>query len=228
MYKYKKTMEQQSHNVIKHPLLRRGLGRLLLSFFFLSSGQAVAQTQFTQRIQQDVQAGARITIHQDDAITELVNGKPAATTTPRQNSDRPRQQNNDRPRQQNNDNNNNNNNQSSGRTESSAETTTTSPVQETDSIAVVPRRTRKMAGYRVQPFVGGNSRADRVKAEQTGATLQTLFPGHRVYVHFLGGKWTCRLGDFRTMAEAKEVLDELVKMGYDRAMMVRGQINVPY
>ena len=207
------------------PLPWGGVGGGLL-LFLISFSPAEAQTPFTQRIQQDVQAGARITIHQDNAITELVNGKPAITTPPRQNNDRPRQQNNDRPRQQNND--NNNNNQSSGRTESSTETTTTNPVQETDSIAVVPRRTRKMAGYRVQPFVGGNSRADRVKAEQTGATLQTLFPGHRVYVHFLGGKWTCRLGDFRTMAEAKEVLDELVKMGYDRAMMVRGQINVPY
>ena len=209
----------------KRAPLPLGIGGGLL-LFFISFCPAEAQTPFTQRIQQDVQGGARITIHQDNAITELVNGKPAITTPPRQNNDRPRQQNNDRPRQQNND--DNNNNQSSGRTESSTETTTTNPVQETDSIAVMPRRTRKMAGYRVQPFVGGNSRADRVKAEQAGATLQALFPGHRVYVHFLGGKWTCRLGDFRTMAEAKEVLDELVKMGYDRAMMVRGQINVPY
>lgn len=183
----------------------------------------MAQTPFTQRIQQDAQTGARITLHQDNAITDLVNGKPAATTTtPRQNNDRTRQQNND-----NNQSARNDNNQPSGRTDTPA-TTTTEPVQNTDSITVAPRRTRKMAGYRVQPFVGGNSRADRVKAEQTGAALQTHFPGHRVYVHFLGGKWTCRLGDFRTMAEAKEVLDELVKMGYDRAMMVRGQINVPY
>ena len=198
---------------------------IALSFIIchLSFTQAVAQTPFTQRIQQDAQTGARITLHQDNAITDLVNGRPAATTTtPRQNNDRTRQQNND-----NNQSGRNDNNQPSGRTDTPA-TTTTEPVQNTDSITVAPRRTRKMAGYRVQPFVGGNSRADRVKAEQTGAALQTHFPGHRVYVHFLGGKWTCRLGDFRTMAEAKEVLDELVKMGYDRAMMVRGQINVPY
>ena len=217
-------MEQQSYNVTKHPLLRRGLGRLVLSLFLLSSGQVVAQTPFTQRIQQDAQGGSRITIHQDDAITELVNGKPSTTsTTPRQNGDRTRQQNNN-----NNNTGRNDNNQPSGCTDTPA-TTTTNPVQETDSVTTVtPRRTRKMAGFRVQPFVGGNSRADRVKAEQTGAALQTHFPGHRVYVHFLGGRWTCRLGDFRTMAEAKEVLDELVRMGYDRAMMVRGQINVPY
>ncbi|MCR4810420.1 MAG: hypothetical protein K5896_11265 [Prevotella sp.] len=168
---------------------------------------------FTQRIQQDVTAGARITIHQDETITELVNGKPVATTPPRQNNNRPRT--------------NGDNNQQAANTETPV-TTTTEPVQNTDSVAAAPRRTRKMAGYRVQPFVGGNSRADRVKAEQTGSALQTLFPGQRVYVHFLGGKWTCRLGDFRTMAEAKEVLDEMVKLGYDRAILVRGQINVPY
>lgn len=212
--------QQQLHNVSQHSFLWKGLGRLLFMLFLLPFTPAVAQTPFTQRIQQDTQGGGRITIHQDDAISDLVNAKPVTTPTT------PRQQNNDRPRQQNND-----NNQPSGRTDTpaTASTATTDPVQNTDSVAVVqPRRTRKMAGFRVQPFVGGNSRADRVKAEQTGATLQTLFPGQRVYVHFLGGKWTCRLGDFRTMAEAKEVLDELVKMGYDRAIMVRGQINVPY
>ena len=181
--------------------------------FYLFTLLPLSAQSFTQRIQQDVTAGARITIHQDEAITELVNGKPVATTTPRQNNNRPRPS--------------DDNNRQAANTETPAPTTR-EPVQNTDSVAAVPRRTRKMTGYRVQPYVGGNSRADRVKAEQTGSTLQTLFPGQRVYVHFLGGKWTCRLGDFRTMAEAKEVLDELVKLGYDRAIMVRGQINVSY
>ena len=185
---------------------------VFLPFYFFTLLPLSAQS-FTQRIQQDVTAGARITIHQDETITELVNGKPVATTPPRQNNNRPRS--------------NGDNNQQAANTETPV-TTTTEPVQNTDSVAAAPRRTRKMAGYRVQPFVGGNSRADRVKAEQTGSALQTLFPGQRVYVHFLGGKWTCRLGDFRTMAEAKEVLDEMVKLGYDRAILVRGQINVPY
>ena len=206
----------------------RSLWLIVLSFiiYHLSFVTASAQS-FTQRIQQNMVAGARITIHQDNAITELVNGKPVTTTTtttPRQNNDRPRQ---NRQNSQN-GNSQNGNSQQPGSTENTETATTTEPSQNTDSVTVAPRRTRKAAGFRVQPFVGGNSRADRVKAEQTGATLQTLFPGHRVYVHFLGGKWTCRLGDFRTITEAKEVLDELVKMGYDRAILVRGKINVPY
>ena len=36
------------------------------------------------------------------------------------------------------------------------------------------------------------------------------------------------MGDFRTIAEAREVYNEVVKMGYDTATIVRGQIYVPY
>jgi hypothetical protein len=36
------------------------------------------------------------------------------------------------------------------------------------------------------------------------------------------------MGNFRTLTEAKEVLDEVVKMGYDTATIVRGKITVPY
>ena len=184
------------------------MGRLLFLLLLFPFCTVSSQT-FTQRIQQDVSGQGRVTIHQDEAITELVNGKPATTvatpprtTTQRQQAQRP-----------------------AGNDVSSNDTDT----QATDSLTqTTPRRTKKAAGYRVQPFVGGKTRADRVKAEQTGNALQTLFPAHRVYVHFLGGRWTCRLGDFQTIAEAKEVLDEVVRLGYDRAIMVRGTINVPY
>ena len=197
---------------------------LILVTYHLSLISSNAQS-FTQRIQQGGTAGARITIHQDEAITDLVNGKTAVVTPPRRsNNNNNNTSNSNNHRQRSND-----DSPQPGRA-ASQETTTTEPVQTTttDSVAAAPRRIRKMAGYRVQPFVGGNSRADRVKAEQTGTALQTLFPGHRVYVHFLGGKWTCRLGDFRNITEAREVLDELVKLGYDRAILVRGQVNVPY
>ena len=203
-----------------HPLLGRGLGRLLLLLFLLSSHHTAGAQSFTQHIQQNVGGTGRVTIHQDDAITELVNGRTATPARP---------SNNNNTGTTNRQRNGGNDNQQPTRTEHQEDATSNTPVQNTDSVnTTLPRRTRKMAGYRVQPFVGGSSRADRVRAEQTGTALQTLFPGHRVYVHFLGGKWTCRLGDFRTISEAKEVLDELVKMGYDRAIMVRGQVNVPY
>ena len=36
------------------------------------------------------------------------------------------------------------------------------------------------------------------------------------------------MGNFRTITEAKEMLDEVVRMGYDSATLVRGKITVPY
>ena len=91
-----------------------------------------------------------------------------------------------------------------------------------------PKRMKKIVGYRIQAFVGGKTRADRQKAERTGEELRTIFPGQQVYVHFYSPRWICRMGNFRTLTEAKEVLDEVVKMGYDTATIVRGKITVPY
>ena len=36
------------------------------------------------------------------------------------------------------------------------------------------------------------------------------------------------MGNFRTLDEAKEVLDEVVRMGYDTATLVRGKVTVAY
>ncbi len=83
-------------------------------------------------------------------------------------------------------------------------------------------------GYRIQVYVGGKTRAAKQKAESTASAIKTLFPQHKVYVHFYSPRWICRMGNFRTLAEAKEVLDEVVRMGYDTATLVRGRVTVPY
>ena len=56
---------------------------LVLSFviYHLSFSPVGAQS-FTQRIQQTGTASGKVTIHQDAAIDELVNGKPAAAPAP--------------------------------------------------------------------------------------------------------------------------------------------------
>ena len=43
----------------------------------------------------------------------------------------------------------------------------------------VMRKSYKVTGYRVQAFAGGNSRNDRLKAEQTGNQLKVHFPEQR-------------------------------------------------
>ena len=200
---------------------------ICLSFVIchLSFSPVSAQT-FTQHVQKELAGGGKVTIHHDAAIEELVNGKKPTPVTPRQNNE------GQGTRRQTTGRDNTQQTERNDRQERNErqETQTNNREQSTDSVAAVqqPRRVRKATGYRIQVFVGGKTRADHNRADQAGATLRSLFPDHKVYVKFYSPRWTCRMGDFRTIAEAREVYNELVKMGYDTATIVRGQIYVPY
>ena len=87
---------------------------------------------------------------------------------------------------------------------------------------------RKVTGYRVQAYSGGNSRADRQKAENIGNAIKMRFPDLPIYVHFYSPRWICRVGNFRTYQEANEVLKEVKSMGYRQACIVKGKITVAY
>ena len=196
----------------------------------------VGAQSFTQRIQQTGTASGKVTIHQDAAIDELVNGKPVATPAPKKNStastSTTRQQ---KPTGRNEETTKESTKEpakESTKSQTAAATSTlrSSAEQSADTMAVSTEsvRTRKVMGYRIQVFVGGKTRSDRQKAEQTGSALRTLFPGQKVYVHFYSPRWICRMGNYPTLAEAREMLDEVVRMGYDTATIVRGKITVPY
>ena len=86
----------------------------------------------------------------------------------------------------------------------------------------------KVNGYRVQVFAGGNSRNDRIKAERIGSEVKAQFPGVPVYVHFYSPRWICRMGNYRTYEEAHEVLTRVKNLGYDSAIIVKGKITVSY
>lgn len=92
----------------------------------------------------------------------------------------------------------------------------------------VMRKSYKVTGYRVQAFAGGNSRNDRLKAEQTGNALKMNFPDQPVYVHFYSPRWICRMGNYRSLGEAQKVLSKVKAMGYKQACLVKGQITVQY
>lgn len=109
-------------------------------------------------------------------------------------------------------------------TEHAAETT--SPTVNTSK--KVMRNARRVTGYRVQAYSGGNSRADRQKAESIGNAIKLRFPDMPVYVHFYSPRWICRVGNFRTYDEANEVLKEIKSMGYRQACIVKGKITVAY
>ena len=86
----------------------------------------------------------------------------------------------------------------------------------------------KVSGYRVQAFAGGNSRKDRLQAEQIGNEIKSHFAGVPVYVHFYSPRWICRVGNYRTYEEAHQMLLSLRKLGYTQATIVKGKITVPY
>ena len=107
------------------------------------------------------------------------------------------------------------------------------PKDETDTPVVdmrkkVMRKSYKVTGYRVQVYAGGNSRNDRLKAEQTGNTLKMKFPEQPVYVHFYSPRWICRMGNFRNLSDAQKVLIKVKALGYKQACLVKGQITVQY
>lgn len=111
--------------------------------------------------------------------------------------------------------------------------TTSQPDVETElndlaNVKKVPRVNRKVTGYRVQAFAGGNSRADREKAENIKNKIKARYPELPVYVHFYSPRWICRVGNFRTFEEASAVLRNIKAMGYRQACIVKGKISVGY
>lgn len=90
----------------------------------------------------------------------------------------------------------------------------------------VMSKSYKTTGYRVQVYAGGNSRNDRQQAEQTGNTIKMKFPDQPVYVHFYSPRWICRMGNFKSLAEAQKVLAKVKALGYKQACLVKGQITV--
>ena len=202
---------------------------VFLPFYLFTLLPISAQT-FTQRVQQQrVAAGGIVTIHHDAAIDELVNGKPEPLPVLKKETKTPaRKQSATDKRDQQSATDKRDQQQTSAKRDQQQERVGEQTEQTVDSLTIEPQRTRQVMGYRIQVFAGGKTRADRQKAEQTASTLKSLFPGQKVYVHFYSPRWICRLGNFRTMEEAREMLSEVVKMGYDQATLVRGKVTVPY
>lgn len=209
---------------------------IVLSFIVchLSSSPLSAQTTFTDRLQKSRSGEGRVTVTQDQAIEALVNEgsvtsnitvrktatgektivipavKPQPSTsksstqipthTPQQHAVDANQ----------------------GHTET--------PVAAVDTVTMAKKssHTYKTTGFRVQVFAGGNSRKDRQQAERVGNELRTLFPQESVYVHFYSPRWICRMGNYRTYEEAHQQLQEVKRLGYNAATIVKGKITLPY
>ena len=184
---------------------------------------ADAQSSFTQRLQKSNSGEGKVTVTQDKAIDDLVNGTAEQKAAPQKQSEKkekPVAATTQKEQEKQSDN-------------KTAEVKTA----ETQQQAIVPDSTDtrkkvikgyKVNGYRVQVFAGGNSRNDRIKAERIGSEVKAQFPGVPVYVHFYSPRWICRMGNYRTYEEAHEVLTRIKNLGYDSAIIVKGKITVSY
>lgn len=105
---------------------------------------------------------------------------------------------------------------------------TEAEVRTADSRPKVMGNSYKVNGYRVQAFAGGNTRADKQKAQRIGNAIKDSYPEEPVYVHFYSPRWICRVGNYRTYEEAHKMLLELRELGYKQAIIVKGKITVQY
>lgn len=198
--------------------------RRIVAIVILAVGCSVsihAQT-FLDRLQQSAKGQGTVTVHQTATIDELVNGKnQQPVSNPRQEVTKkivadkePSKAVPDKPRHE-----------AAAPSGSSTATDTAVPPYE-EIRKKVPNKSYKATGYRVQVFAGGNTRADRQKAERIGNALKTNFPGEPVYVHFYSPRWICRMGNYRSYEEAHKILQSVKELGYKQATVVRGKITV--
>mgnify|MGYP002521835592 FL=1 len=186
---------------------------------------ANAQSSFTQRLQKSNAGEGKVTVTQDKAIDDLVNGTSdkKSQTTPQTQTER---------KESNNTTTATNQNQKEQDKKPDAKAIDNQPnvVVVGDSVDTRKKVMKgyKVNGYRVQVFAGGNSRNDRIKAERTGSEIKSLFPGTPIYVHFYSPRWICRMGNYRTYEEALEVLTRVKNLGYQSAIIVKGKITVSY
>ena len=197
---------------------------IVLSFIIchLSFCPVNAQT-FTERLQKSGNGDAKVTVHHDAEIDKLVNTAhltpqttvakkttvtPAVAVNKKQTEAKKENKQEKAPVQQ--------------------EPAVQSTVDSVNTVQHHATRSYKTTGYRVQVFAGGNSRKDRQQAEKIGNQLRTLFPQEAIYVHFYSPRWICRMGNFKSYEEAHQTLDEVKKLGYGAATIVKGKITVQY
>lgn len=212
---------------------------ILHSSFFISYTEA--QT-FTDRLRQYEDGKGKVTVTQSAEIEDLVNNAvltpPKPTTPQQQTPQQGTQQTQGQQPQQYVPNTQTATTPSqptkpstqqpttTPKTSQSAETDTGDETTTADTTKKIMRGGHKVQGYRVQVFSGGNSRTDRQKAERIGAAMKSHFPGQPVYVHFYSPSWKCRIGNYRTQEEARQILTQVKQLGYTSACIIKGPITV--
>lgn len=61
-------------------------------------------------------------------------------------------------------------------------------------------------GYRIQIYAGGNTRFAKEEAQKAAAYIKEKYPEIPVYTEFVAPRWVCRVGDYKTIEEADQVM----------------------
>lgn len=87
----------------------------------------------------------------------------------------------------------------------------------------------KVEGYRIQIYAGNNSRKSRIEATQAGQRIKGFFPELSVYTHFYPPRWVCRVGDFRTVEEAREYLTQIRELKvFSAVTLIKTTVQATY
>ncbi len=100
--------------------------------------------------------------------------------------------------------------------------------QQNRVLNVTEQKTIKARGYRIQIYVGNNSRVARNEANSIAEKAREEFPELPVYTYFQPPRWLCRVGDFRSIEEADYVMRQIKAKGaFKEISIVKEQINIP-
>ena len=66
-------------------------------------------------------------------------------------------------------------------------------------------------GYRIQIYAGGNTRYAKEEAQKAAQYVKSKYPEIPVYTEFVAPRWVCRVGDYKTIEEADQVMRMLKK-----------------
>lgn len=206
------------------------MNRLLFSIIItLCSLTAQSQT-FLDSLRKDESGKGSVSVTQSPEIDNLVNGtgQDHSGSTAKEGAGHTRQS--SATQQHHEDGKHDSASSESHTHEGTSSTTPSTTTEETviDTRKKVMRNSYKTQGYRIQVFSGGNSRADRQKAESAGMVMKSNFPTEPIYVHFYSPSWKCRMGNYKTLEEAQRMLAMVKKLGYKQACIVKGTISVQY
>ena len=206
---------------------------ITILFILLCAAHSASAQKFLDDLQKKQQGQGSVTVTQSKEITDLVNGTSAVKGTPNTTSPTTTTPQDDKTAAQ-----KEKEKEDSARLAAEKERARILAEKEKkekeeeleipviDTRKKVMKNSYKIDGYRVQAFTGGNTRNDRIKAEQIRDKLKAAFPDQPIYTHFYSPRWICRMGNYRTFSEANSYCKKLKAMGYKQACVVKGKITV--